>query len=116
MVTCGIHVSFCFLNICNIFAKNNAKLTAIKKSRQQTANRQQTIMKPTATPEQKKSVKHYENNLIKLLHMPEDEHFNIIVEDGACPKLMKSRLQKIRSHLVIELRNIQRWRKDKPLN
>ena len=88
----------------------------IKKTRQQTANRQQTIMKPTATTEQKKSVRQYEDNLIKLLHMPEDEHFNIMVEDGACPKLMKSRLQKIRSHLVIELRNIQRWRKDKPLN
>lgn len=73
-------------------------------------------MKPTATAEQKKSVKHYEDNLIKLLHMPEDQHYKIIVEDGACPQLMKSRLQKIRSNLVIELRNIQRWMKDKPLN
>lgn len=72
--------------------------------------------RPTATTEQKKSVKYYENNLIKLLNMPEDQHYKIMVEDGACPQLMKSRLQKIRSNLVIELRNIQRWRKDKPLN
>lgn len=88
----------------------------IKKSRQQTAKRQQTIMKPTATTEQKKSVKHYEKNLIRLLNMPEQDHAKVMIQDGACPVKIKSRLQKIRSSMVSELRSIQRWKSSKPLN
>ena len=91
-------------------------IQALKKSRQQTAKRQQTTMKPKATTEQKKSVKHYEKNLIMLLNMPEQDHAKVMIEDGACPVKIKSRLQKIRSSMVSELRSIQRWKSSKPLN
>lgn len=73
-------------------------------------------MQQTATPEQKKTVRHYERNLIKLLSMSEADHTKALVEDGYDKQLIKARLQTIRGHMVNELRNIQRWRKGKSLN
>jgi len=48
--------------------------------------------------------------------MPEDKHIKTIVQDGACPRMTKARIQNIRSHLTHELRTIERWKKNKPLN
>jgi hypothetical protein len=73
-------------------------------------------MKQQATPQQLKSMECYQKNLIKLLNMPEDKHIKTIVQDGACPRMTKARIQNIRSHLTHELRTIERWKKNKPLN
>lgn len=73
-------------------------------------------MQQTATSEQKKTVRHYEKNLIKLLNMSEADHAKCLIEDGYDPQLLKARLQVIRGHMVNEIRTIQRWKKGKPLN
>jgi hypothetical protein len=73
-------------------------------------------MKHEATTQELDCIDHYQKNLIRLLNMPEDKHMKIMVKDGACPKLIKSRIQSIRSLLTAEVRTIEKWRKNKPLN
>lgn len=73
-------------------------------------------MKREATTQEIKSMEHYQKNLVKLLDMPEEKHVKLMINDGACPRLTKARIQSIRSHLTHELRTIERWKKNKPLN
>lgn len=73
-------------------------------------------MKREATTQEIKSMEHYQKNLVKLLDMPEDKHVKLMVKDGACPRISKARIQNIRSLMTNELRTIERWKKNKPLN